>query len=69
VHHQWRPDRLEVEPTLPEDVRRALEAKGHTVVVAPSVASVQAIRVFADRTAEGGADPRHEGRPAESWTR
>jgi gamma-glutamyltranspeptidase/glutathione hydrolase len=69
VHHQWQPDRLEVEPTLPEDVRRALEAKGHTVVVAPSVASVQAIRVFADRTAEGGADPRHEGRPAESWTR
>jgi gamma-glutamyltranspeptidase/glutathione hydrolase len=34
-HHQWRPDRLSLEPEHPADVRQRLEAIGHKVAVPP----------------------------------
>lgn len=34
-HHQWRPDRVEIEPEgVPGDLRAGLEARGHTVQIA-----------------------------------
>lgn len=35
VHHQWLPNEIAVEPTVPEDVRRALRKLGHRVVLGP----------------------------------
>ncbi len=36
IHHQWLPNELSVEQTIPLDVRRALEQRGHRVVEGPS---------------------------------
>lgn len=36
IHHQWLPNELNVEQTIPRDVRRTLEGKGHRVVEGPS---------------------------------
>jgi gamma-glutamyltranspeptidase/glutathione hydrolase len=33
-HHQWRPDRVEIEPEgVPADLRAGLEARGHAIQV------------------------------------
>jgi gamma-glutamyltranspeptidase/glutathione hydrolase len=31
AHHQWQPDQIWAEPTMPDDVMKELEARGHTV--------------------------------------
>ncbi|MCB9662560.1 MAG: gamma-glutamyltransferase [Alphaproteobacteria bacterium] len=69
VHHQWLPDQLVVEPTLAPEVRDALVALGHDVVVRPGFTAVQAIVVSPRREARGASDPRKGGRPAEAWAR
>ncbi|WP_341937737.1 gamma-glutamyltransferase [Marinimicrobium sp. C2-29] len=62
VHHQWRPDHLFVEKTLPDPVRGALETKGHSLRRLGDYGSTQAIGL--DR--KGGfisvAEPRLEER-------
>lgn len=35
VHHQWLPDEIAVESSVPEDVRKALRRMGHRVVLGP----------------------------------
>ena len=45
------------------DLRRALEARGHTLQVRPAYSAVQVVRVT-DAQREGGADPRKGGWPA-----
>lgn len=64
-HHQWMPQHIEVEPGFPEEVVRALEERGHVVVVKPQYSSVQAVGRFGDDWL-GAADPRHRGEPAGS---
>jgi gamma-glutamyltranspeptidase/glutathione hydrolase len=62
IHHQWMPDLLYVEETLPPEVVRALEARGHTVKVRTWIGQVNAIGidpVSGDRL--GAADPRRAG--------
>ena len=59
IHHQWLPDRLEVEPGL-EELVPALQALGHEVVVVDSLSSVQLVVGQGD----AAADPRKGGRPA-----
>ena len=62
-HHQWRPDRLFLEPEIPRDVREGLAARGHAVEVAGRHwSSVQAIAVDLETGDHWGAsDPRSDG--------
>jgi gamma-glutamyltranspeptidase/glutathione hydrolase len=58
-HHQWKPDRIFVEPgRISEKSRYSLETKGHTLEVVNSIGSVNAILVIPGEGLEGGADPR-----------
>jgi len=61
-HHQWMPDILYVEETLPEAVIRDLEARGHIVKVRTWIGEVEAI-VIDPVTGErlGAPDARREG--------
>lgn len=65
IHHQWMPDALYVEETVPAEVVRALEARGHTVKLRSWIGQVNAIGidpVTGDRL--GAADPRRGGAAA-----
>jgi gamma-glutamyltranspeptidase/glutathione hydrolase len=65
IHHQWLPDEVLVEPTVPFAVVSELERRGHVVRVVSAGTDVEA--VFRDpRTKELTAvsDARGEGRPA-----
>src|SRR5262249_5614575 len=60
VHHQWLPDYVIVEPSLPVETVRALEARGHTVRVGPVSGSAHSIAVTAAGLV-GAADARSQG--------
>jgi gamma-glutamyltranspeptidase/glutathione hydrolase len=61
-HHQWMPDILYVEETLPEAVVRDLEARGHDVKVRTWIGEVEAIAIDAASGERLGApDARREG--------
>jgi gamma-glutamyltranspeptidase/glutathione hydrolase len=60
VHHQWLPDRLTVEPGLPESVVRSLAARGHAVSAAAPFAAVNSIAVTPTGLV-GAADTRTRG--------
>jgi gamma-glutamyltranspeptidase/glutathione hydrolase len=69
VHHQGQPDRLLVEPEVPEDVRAALRARGHDVQETGRypVGISQAIVVSereGQRSVLAASDPRKGGLPA-----
>jgi gamma-glutamyltranspeptidase len=64
VHHQWRPNRLELERHgfgFAPEVRRALEQKGHRLHEQGDFCSVQAIVRHADGRLEGFGDLRRMG--------
>jgi len=63
VHHQWRPDEVMVEPSLPTATIRALEKRGHTVRVGPPFGSAHSIAIT-PRGLVGVADPRASGSAA-----
>jgi len=66
-HHQWRPDELRVESTVPPDVRRELERRGHRVVEVRSLAATQAVaREPITGALVAVADPRTTGQAA-AW--
>lgn len=62
VHHQWFPDRLDIErhATSPE-TRQALEKRGHTLHAVNHMGNAMAIWRRPDGRLEGAADPRGEG--------
>ncbi|HEY5285326.1 MAG TPA: gamma-glutamyltransferase [Polyangia bacterium] len=63
IHHQWEPDILYYEPSLPSDVVRALEPLGQRPRSRTDIGKANAIR----RTPSGldaAADPRSGGAPA-----
>lgn len=71
VHHQWLPDRVEAERTVPEATVEALRARGHAVERgarwgAPNVIVVRHDRP-GGRVLEGGADPRREDNDARGF--
>jgi gamma-glutamyltranspeptidase/glutathione hydrolase len=66
-HHQWIPDELVLEPGFPEDVARALRARGHVVVFREGASAVQVVRRIEGGLAEAASDPRKDGRPASVW--
>ena len=63
-HHQWLPERLEVEPGFPDATTEALRALGWDVGRVSTFGAADAIVVRYDRdgtpTLHGGADPRRE---------
>jgi len=62
-HHQWRPDRIQLEDANPADVEAGLRARGHDVVrVDELTTGVEAIAVDPE-TGElrGAPDPRRDG--------
>jgi gamma-glutamyltranspeptidase/glutathione hydrolase len=62
-HHQWYPDEIRLEKLgFPQDVRQALEARGHKVLVQGDMGDVQAILVDPKTGLRFGAsDPRMDG--------
>jgi gamma-glutamyltranspeptidase/glutathione hydrolase len=60
VHDQWMPDRVFVEPALPQELVAALQARGDDVVVRRLPTSANSIRVTPAGFV-GAADPRTRG--------
>ena len=63
IHHQWQPDRLQVEKGIGADTLVRLRSLGHPVEQAPTMGSVQSIG-FDGSTFFGSADPRRPGAAA-----
>ncbi len=62
VHHQWLPDRLNVEPWGLDTLTIAeLKRRGHRIEERSSWGNANAIVVMPDGSLEGAADPRGEG--------
>ncbi len=64
IHHQWLPDELTIEAEIAPEVRAALAARGHHVVVSEAPTAVQMIWVRPDGKLEAASDPRKNGAPA-----
>jgi len=60
MHHQWFPDRLEVESGFSPDVIRALRARGHDVQFSAGMGSLQTV-MFTGGLFYGYGDPRRPG--------
>ncbi|HMA79865.1 MAG TPA: gamma-glutamyltransferase, partial [Candidatus Binatia bacterium] len=58
IHHQWLPDRLNIEPGIGAEVQNALKQRGHTLREQTSLGVVQAITRGDNNTLNGAADPR-----------
>ncbi|MBD0331630.1 MAG: gamma-glutamyltransferase, partial [Chitinophagaceae bacterium] len=65
-HHQWLPDRVDVENTFPQSVRGALEKMGYRLYERGSIGLVELIKVLPDGSFEGAADGRGSD-GAEGW--
>lgn len=60
-HHQWLPDMVIFEPVgFSDELKEQMKAKGYIINEdrTPIIGKVDAIRVLADGTLEGGADKR-----------
>ncbi|MEL6110359.1 MAG: gamma-glutamyltransferase, partial [Planctomycetota bacterium] len=63
-HHQWRPDKLFVERSMPTSDVENLRSLGHRIEFLSSAAVVQGIQRRSDGTFVGCADPRVPGKAA-----
>jgi gamma-glutamyltranspeptidase/glutathione hydrolase len=67
LHHQWSPDELTVERSMPLDLRKALEQRGHKLTVKGIIGVTQIVgRTKDGKQFVGVADPRMSGL-AEGW--
>lgn len=57
-HHQWLPDKVDVERTFPKETRDALQKMGYKVVERSSIGRVEVIKVLPDGSFEAVADNR-----------
>jgi gamma-glutamyltranspeptidase / glutathione hydrolase len=57
-HHQWLPDRIDVEKTFPQDIRSALQKMGYTVNERGPIGRTEVIKVLPDGRFEAVADSR-----------
>jgi gamma-glutamyltranspeptidase/glutathione hydrolase len=61
-HHQWKPDELRIEKTVPEKIRGELSRRGHALKVVESLGAAQAVSSKrGGRKLAGAPDPRGEG--------
>jgi gamma-glutamyltranspeptidase/glutathione hydrolase len=66
IHHQWRPDEVLVEKTLPPDIVRGLATRGHKVRTGSTAGSAHSIMVTPEGYV-GAADQRARGSLAEGY--
>ena len=64
IHHQWKPDRLAIEPGIPTEVRAALTARGHQLHDDTVIGVSQIVGRRPDGTFVGASDPRVNGSAA-----
>ncbi|MDP4201602.1 MAG: gamma-glutamyltransferase [Bacteroidota bacterium] len=57
-HHQWLPDRIDVEPAYPQSLREALRLMGYTIYERGAIGRTEAIKVLTDGHLEAVADTR-----------
>lgn len=57
-HHQWLPDRIDVEKNFPKDVARKLESKGYTLYERNTIGRTEVIKALTDGRFEAVADGR-----------
>ncbi|MFC3094003.1 gamma-glutamyltransferase [Alteromonas sediminis] len=60
IHHQWLPDRLEMEPGFSPDTLKILESYGQSIKMSSTMGSVQAI-MYHNGYFYGVSDPRRPG--------
>jgi gamma-glutamyltranspeptidase/glutathione hydrolase len=60
-HHQWRPDQIRLEASMPEMVKDALRAFGHKLDEQKEFGACQIIAQGKDGTLTGASDPRVPG--------
>ena len=63
-HHQWRPDKLQMEPQFSPDTRKLLEQRGHVVETVRNICEMAVIQFEANGWLAGASDPRVEGKAA-----
>ena len=63
-HHQWSPDRVLLESSVPEAIEQALQDMGHRTVRSRSVGVTQAIALDGEGNFIGVHDPRVPGKAA-----
>lgn len=61
LHHQWKPDQLRVERSLPESTRSALTALGHKITVVDSAGAAQIVSQSTNGFS-AAHDPRLKGK-------
>jgi len=59
-HHQWLPDRLDIEKGFPQNIRIALEKMGYTIYERGSIGRTEIIKVLPNGKFEAVADIRGE---------
>ncbi|HWI92628.1 MAG TPA: gamma-glutamyltransferase [Flavisolibacter sp.] len=57
-HHQWLPDRIEMERSFPKETREALEKMGYKIYERGSIGRTEVIKVLPDGSFEAVADIR-----------
>ena len=65
-HHQWLPDRIDIEKTFPQATRAALEQMGYKINERGSIGRTEVIKVLPDGRLEAVADNRGDD-GAEGW--
>lgn len=63
-HHQWKPDKLLLEPGISPDTRLLLSQQGHSIETVNAICEVAAIQFEADGWLAGASDSRVDGKAA-----
>ncbi|HLF45662.1 MAG TPA: gamma-glutamyltransferase [Chitinophagaceae bacterium] len=65
-HHQWLPDRLDLEKGFPEEVKKSLEAMGYQTYIRGAIGRTDVIKILPGGKFEAVADNRGDD-SAEAW--
>jgi gamma-glutamyltranspeptidase/glutathione hydrolase len=63
-HHQWSPDKIRMEKSIPAETREKLKAMGHTIDDAEDFGTSQILIQNSDGSFSGATDPRCAGQAA-----
>jgi gamma-glutamyltranspeptidase/glutathione hydrolase len=65
-HHQWLPDKVDLEKGFPDNTRKALEEMGYKIVERSGIGRTEVIKVLPNKKFEAVADNRGDD-SAEGW--
>ena len=65
-HHQWLPDKVDLEKGFPDNTRKALEEMGYKIVERSGIGRTEVIKVLPNKKFEAFADNRGDD-SAEGW--